>query len=486
MADLTDEARRLVQSQPAGADPTQVARAALFEESGVRPTSGAITQDFAQQRTEEQLLGSASDPAADAFREFKLAQSKDIDDYLSGPIATGTIPEESGRLVKDALLGRNKLLRTQKNELYKEFAEASEDVGEIPLFTDSIKSELVGEDFIEDMDFAVGKNIAQDYSSLLKRFGILEATDRDIMAGLNPVTLNATNFERLRKSLNALATRDHTGMINVATGPILKALDKEVDELGATLDAKGVSSDITGLIKEARKRVRTLKTEFSPQSLVGRLIDTKKDGVTDVAEASKIYSNNIAGRSVPVEDVRKVMGSLERSGGKGGEAIASLQSTTMLDLMDAGFGTKSRKIDGVPVFNPVAFKNRVKQLGGPKLSAIFKNNPGALSRINNIDMIAKDLIPDNRAVPKGSADVVSDLANKLVGASISAKVPGIGIFSELLSGVADNRQKRLDVASAMRASPQIRQMAKTIDESLPSLAAAMGIAGLSQTEEGGE
>jgi hypothetical protein len=214
---------------------------------------------------------------------------------------------------------------------------------------------------------------------------------------------------------------------------------------------------------------------------VGKLVDVKKDGVTNIVEASKVY-NKLSANSLPVEDVRKVVSSLRSAGDRGKQAIASMQSTTLLDLIDAGFSTQSRKIDGVPVFNPIAFKKRVEQLGQEKLKAIFANNPQALNRVNNIDRIATLITPAADATPKGSAPVLMDLMNKLGVISVSSKIPGGALLIEGVAGLSQNAKTRRDVTNAVTQSIDVKRISNLLDETFPGIAAAIGVSTASQEE----
>ena len=481
--DLTQNAQDVISQQTAGAVPEQVARAAEFEQAGVRGTRGDITQQFEDQATEARLLQSARDPKADPFRQYKLAQSQDIDRHLSENLADDVTDEETGTLIKEALTGRKKLLRTEKNQLYEEFKQASREAGEIPVFTDNIAESIPLSADLEDLAITAPTSM-KALDGILTRYGLKEPTEEALDSGFQPVTLTAENFERFRKSLNAIERGDQTGAVKVATGPIKRALDTEIDEMAEHLSGLGFSEEITGPIKEARKRVRTLKTEFSPQSAIGRLVDVARDGETAITEASKVYSNKIAARSVPVENVRKIIGSLKKAGEQGESAIASIQTTTMLDVINAGFGTKSRKIDGIRIFNPIAFKNRLDAIGQPKLKAIFSDNPQLLNRLKNIDKISESLIKSSDAEPKGSSSTILELMDKLQISAITSKVPLIGpAFNEFLQTVLQGQRTRKEVGQAIQGNPEVQKLANILDTTYPGIASSLGIAGVEKYRE---
>lgn len=479
--DLTADAKDFIQKQPIGANPEQAARATQFSDLSIPASRSDITQNFADRATEQKLMQSASDPIAEQFRQYKLTQSEAIKARLQELTPNSPIPEETGELIKDALIGRKKLLRTQKNALYSQAADAADQVGGIPMFTDNIKTAVPDADTLDDLAITAPQ-AAQSLQGILKRYGIIDPSPQEIENGFKTVPLDMKSYERFRKSINAIERGDNTGAISVATGPIKNALDTEAAELGETLASKGFGDEIVSPLREARNVVRQMKTEFSPQSITGRLIDTKKDGVTNIMEASGVY-NKLSAKSMPVENVRKVMSSLNRSGEKGKQAVNSLQSTTLLDLIDSGFSTQSRKIDGVPVFNPIAFKKRVDQIGQDKLKAIFASNPQALKRINDIDKIATLVTPTADAVPKGSGAVIMDLMNRLGVIGITSKVPGGGALIEVMTGLSNNSQTRRSASRAMTQKVDVQQIRNMIDESFPGIAAVTGISATQQQEE---
>lgn len=477
MEDLTVEAKRVVETAKAGSDPAQVARAARAEVEGVPLTRGELTGDFAQQTTEQRLLESASDPLADRFRAFKLRQSEAVRNALESAVDTSKLPEETGEAIKGALEGRKKLLRTQKNELYKEALDNATDVNGLPLFVDDIAGAIPDQATVKRLN-RVTDGKADDVLDTLAEFGV---GTREGIDDIQP--LSVANFEDLRQTLNGIERADQTGGVKVLTRPIIEALDGEIDNLASR--AEGLGEAVVGPLKEARKLTRTLKTEFSPQSATGKLVGVARDGATPIVESSRVY-NKLSSKAMPVENVRRTVASLKKAGAEGATALADLQNTTMLDLIDAGFSTASRKIQGETVFNAGAFNKRIETIGEDKLKAIFSGNPKAMAKIKNIKAIAKDLQPPAGAVPKGSASVIMDMANKLGVIGITSKVPMGGALIETITRLGEGAKSRKLVNEALDATPEVRQIANVFDQSFPNIASALGIAGVSQIQQGNE
>lgn len=467
--------------------PGQASRAQRFQEVGIEPSRGELGKDFAQRKKEQQLLVTAADTASEPFRQFKLKQSEGIKSYLEKTFGKPVSTEETGQLIQDALTGRRKLLRTERNELYQSVAENSKDVGGVPIFPETMR------DAIPD-DLTLQRLAIQDEAGTKKlndwltRFGVKEPTPEQIEKGFQTEVLNLENFDVFRQGLNNIGKSSDS--VKVATIPITKALDAEVDELvnATSLAGKGVPESVLEPLKQARATVRQLKTEFSPKALVGRLIDTKPDGFTPITDASKVY-DKLAARSTSVEDVRRVMNSIKSadvpipgSSAKGSpkvvakseEAISSLQASVMLDLINAGFSTPSHQIGASITFNPVAFQRRLKNIGLDKVDAIFANNRDSFRKIRNIDNIASDLIPPAGAVPKGSESAILDLANRLGLAGISAKIPGGPILIGAMQKLADPVKTSIKVRQALNASPDIIKLQSLADLHYPGLAAAYG------------
>ena len=481
--DLVEDAVNVIQTQKPGADPGQVARKALFAQERIPGTRGEITQGAEQIATEQKLLQTVADPAAEPLRQYKLSQSEKIKESLRTNL--GDISqEETGTLIQDALTGRKKLLRSQKNDLYQIASENAKEAGGIPLFTDNIKEVIPDADTFEDLAITAPQSM-DSLNKILVKYGIMEPSPGTISKDFTPTPLTIDNFERFRKTLNAIGRGDQTGAANVAIGPIKEALDTELDEIGSVLASKGISKEIIEPLKKARKTVRKLKTEFSPQSTMGKIIDVKKDGVTPITEASKVYQK-MAGKAVPVEDTRKLMGSLNNSGERGKGAIASIQASTIFDLIDAGFGTESRKISGIKTFNPIAFKRRLKNIGQDKINAIFRNNPRALKRLKNIDKIATEITPPSDMVPKGSAPIILDLANKLGMASIATKIPGGALLVGAAKGITDPIKKGVQVRRSMMPEPDINNLKSLFEQVAPNLAATFATPAAIEQQNSGD
>jgi hypothetical protein len=314
--------------------------------------------------------------------------------------------------------------------------------------------------------------------NLLAEFGIdrsEEGLKRLKDKSIDPITLDIGSFDVFRKSLGRIERSDPNHAINVITGPIKDALDNEADNLATTLQKAGITdANVLEPLIEARKTVRQLKTEFSPQAITGRLIDVKRDGVTPVIEASQVFKN-IVGTNKPIELLERTITSLKKAGPKGIQAIGDLQAATVLDLIESAFKAESRKVQGVKTFGSIPFTKRMAQIGDDKLKLIFSTSPGLLTELKKVSALAEDLTPPSGAVPKGSASVILDSMNKLGIMSILGKIPGGGLFAEGITRLAEGQANRAALNKALDARPDLKRVVSVIESELPSIAVAFGV-----------
>lgn len=477
LQDLQQSALDDLMKLPAGSSPEQAARVAQFAQEGIPYTKGDITQSLPQQAMEARLAESASDPLAQPVRSMRLEQSEKFRGVLDEMVSKLGVPERTGESIKDALSGRKSLMSAEKRELYKSAMEQADQVGGVPVIPDNIRAAIPDERTARRIDRLVPQQAAA-FDDLLIEFGVKEAPE-GYKGVIEPLSM--ANFEDFRQAINAIERTDQTGTIKVLSGPVKQALD---DEIGLVVDAAGhaMPADLLATLQKARGVTRDIKTEFSPQSMAGRLIDVKRDGVTPVVEASTV-SRRLLGPAGTVEDMKRTMQSLAKSGDKGKQAIGDLQAAAIMDIMEAAFGATSRKIDGVPTLGPAAFQKALKKIGDPKLNILFSNNKDALSRLKNLGKIAGNIQAQAGAIPKGSASVILDSLNKMGIMGISSKIPGAGLLLDVVDTAAKNSGTKQAVKQALDAKPDQLKIAIQIDRNYPALAQALGIAGLAQTTE---
>lgn len=474
--DLAQSAMRDLTEAKPGTDPAQAARAALFASENIPATRGAITQDFGQQAAEARLAESVGDVAAAPFRETIKTQSEALKGGLDDLIKRLGVPERTGETIKSALEGRKTLLKAEKSKLYQAAADKAKDLSIVPILPDNLSKAIPEQQVVRRIQRLVpGQASALD--DLLVEFGVKKAPE-GFTGTVTPLSLG--NLEDFRSALNMIERSDNTGTIKVLSGPIKNALDAEADLMADAVEKAGVegATDLIDTLRQARGVVREVKTEFSPQALAGRLIETKRDGVTEVVEASKVVPT-LFSRVTPVEQLQKTLGNLAKGGEKGKQAIGDLQAAAVLKLMDDAFGASSRKIGETPVFGPAAFQKALKDIGQDKLNVLFSGNKEALTKIKNFEKIAKLIQPPSGAVPKGSASVNADLFKRFM----ASKIPFGQTFADVIDAAKMAGDTGRSVEQALNAKPELIKMAQSINRDYPALGAAIGIAAVGQANQ---
>lgn len=479
--DMKSTAVDMIGLQKEGASPEQVARMAGFEQIGAPYSKGQITKDFAQRKQEQALLES-TEAAADPYRSEMLRQSDAFRGELKGIVDDLGVSGDTGDALKKALTSRKKMLREDKNSLYKKLGQEAENLESIPVMTDGIFNSL-SDPRLERRVSKLAPTQHESLKDLLVEYGIdqtPEAVEDAIAQGIKPQPLGLSNFEEFRQDLNRIERSDISGSISLLTEPIKKALDDEVD--AATSALESVGGGIAQVAKDARKANALYKTEFDQAKITSKLIDSVKRGSTQPKiEASNAY-NKVMAKGAPIEDLERVVESLAKEGALGNKAIKEMQSKAVMDLIDSAFSAQSRQIQGSRVFGATPYSKQFEALK-PKLDVLFKNNKGDMKRLENIYNRAQDIIPPSGAVPKGSAGYFIDALNKMGVYSIMSKFPAAGPVLELFKSMGERANNRKLVEKALNAKPDVKEAAYSLDRDYPQIAASLGIAGISKEQD---
>ena len=453
-------------------DAAAQARRARFEDLDIPATRGDVTQDFAAQADEARLASMAGDPNAEPLRQLRLQQSQAFETRTGELVDSLGVPDETGQRVKDALSGRIKLLRSEKNKLYKEVADASPELANAPLITDDIVLAIPDRNTtIRIEELAPGQVRAVD--RLMVQFGMF--TDpaavkafTDKGGEVTPLTLG--NFDNFRIGLNQIERSDQSDAIKVITGPIKRALDEEATFIDQAVRESGITDQsVVNTLREARQRVRTLKTEFSPQAIAGRLTGTRRDGFTPVIEASRV-SNELLRPGAPIENLERTLTSLRNSGKKGAQAIGDLQATVVADALEAALKAPSRKTSGIETIGGNQFAKALDKFGDDKLDLLFANNRAALNRLRDLRQTGLDMTPSAAASPKGSAPVILDKVLELL------PIPMVSLVKAAARGVSAS-DARAGARAVKPMTPAFRRSVANFVRQYPGLSARLGLAG---------
>jgi len=484
MNDLTTHAIDTLKKAQPGSNPEQAARLARLQSLDAPATKGDITQNFADQAMESRLVESAADELADPLRALRLEQSRAFSSQLDSVLQKAGTPEDVGESIKSALGKRKALLTSEKNELYEKVFSQSDDVYNIPVMTSTISDAIPSPRELRRLSRIKG-NQGEAVDDLLVEFGILKDPDKVeafLDSGGEIDLLKVGNFEEFRQALNQIQRADTTGSTSVIIGPIKKALDAEGELIDEAIQRAGITDGaVMSTIKKARKRVTQIKKEFSPQSITGKLINVKTDGVSEVVEASSVFKELMGGQKAPELVDRTVKLLLKSPGGK--KAIGNLQAATVLDLLDNAFKASTRKINNEKVFGATAFNARLKQIGDKRLESVFANNKTGLAKLKLIGKTTEDLVPPSGAVPKGSATVILDQLNKLGIISIMNNIPGSTAVIETIKTLSEKSSNRTAINTALDAKPDVKRIANFIADDFPGLASVLGIGYLTAKED---
>lgn len=479
--DMQKTATDMLGIQKPGADPTQAARAAGFEQIGAPYSKGQITKDFAQRKQEQALLES-TEPAADAYRGEMLRQSDAFKGELDGIVDGLGVSNDVGVSLKEALTSRKKMLRENKNNLYKKLGEETENLEMVPVLTDGIFSAIPDAGTVRRVGI-LSPNQSEAVKDLLIEYGVdqsAEAMEQAAKKGIETNMLSISNFEDFRVALNAIEKSDISGAISNVTSPIKKALDDEIDIATKNLESAG--GDIAQIAKDARSANALYKTEFDQAKITSKLIDSVKRGSTQPKiEASNAY-NKVMAKGVPIEDLERVMQSLGKEGALGKKAIKEMQAKAVMDLVDSAFSAQSRQIQGTRVFGATPYSKQYEALK-PKFDVLFNDDPKTLSRLDNLYNRAQDIIPPSGAVPKGSSGFFIDVLMRTGLYSIMSKFPAAGPVLELFRTMGEKASDRKLVDKALNAKPDVKATAYRLDRDYPQIAASLGIAGISKEQE---
>jgi hypothetical protein len=474
--DVKEGVADAIAAQGTGAPVEQRLRQALFEELEIPATRGDITQEYGQQATEARLFESAADPLADPLRSRVLEKGRAVKSKLDTLVEQAGVPEDVGTSIKDALTSRKGVLRKRKNALYKQAAESAKNPGALPFPTDALESAIPNARTMREIK-RIEPQKFEAFQDLLAEFGIdrsEEALQRLETEGIEVLPLSVDNFDEFRRSLNRLmdVPPGAPNPMAVIAQPVKDALDNEADNLAGIFEKAGVGEATVRTLQEARKTVRQLKTEFSPQSIAGKMIGVKRDGFTPLIESSKVF-NEVVGTNKPVELLKRTVTSLKKSGPEGVKALGDLQAATIVDLIESAFKAEGRKVQGEKVFGNLPFNKRFNQIGDERLELIFSTNKPLLAELRKVNQAVKDMMPPSGAAPKGSASVILDTLNKVGIMTILGKVPGGGLLAEGVTRLSEGAATRRAVSTALE--PRKINPAGIADQVLPSLSAAMGM-----------
>lgn len=466
-------------------DPRQIDRLERFQAQGIQPTRGDITMDTAQRRAEQQLAETAQGESAERMRQLRVQQSQALQANFEEMIDSLGIPDDIGQSIKSAIESRKSIARQDASRAYDLLAQAQGGADNIPIIMPGFEQmpDLPSSRELRSIKRAdrTNYNALQD---ALAEFGL--STDEAAMArladeGVAVEPLNIKNFEELRQALNVIRRNDEAGNMSRVLEPIINELDRQVDVATYSLMTSG-NPDIAEIAKDARNAWRGYKTEFDPKALTTKLIDTKPRSTLPVTEVSQVY-DSVSSRSVPVEQVGRLLDSLQAEGALGNRAIGNLQASVVLDVLDSGFKGSTNKIGDSPVFSGAAMSKRFFEPAfNAKIKEVFRNNPAGYNQLEDLIRTAQDLTPGKLETVKGSGNVILDVANA-IGLAKVGNIPGVNAMVEQMRDLSIRSNNRQLLNRALEARPDLKMASNDLVRSFPMLSSALGIGYLSGLEE---
>ncbi len=483
--DITDEAISKLKKR-AGAEPEQAARAARFESQRIPVSRGDITQQFQDVATEQRLLGSATSEAADEVRDLAIRRSQAFEARVNELVDDLGVPADAGDAMKDALAGRKTLMEKERREMYQEFADraARSGAGDLPIATDAIADAIPADRELRRIERAAGNDIAA-LDGLLVEFGIdktPQKVEKLVASGVDPIPLTVSNFDEFSQALNQIGDNAATASSGAkqtygVAQQIKRAVNGEADLVAEAVNKAGITdADLLEPLKAGKRLTGELKTEFSPQSIVGKLTGKRPDNATPIIEASKA-ADTVLRHGAPVEHLERTIDSLNKAGAKGKRAIGDMRAVVVMKALDDALKAPSRKAAGVELVGSGQFYKSLDKFGDEKLSILFKDAPDQLKKLKALKQTAFDISPTEKAIPKGSAYVNMDILSSL------QSIPGLRFAAGTMKSMSNAANSGLDVMKVMKAQPERAKMASLIREDFPSLAAALGVVAVTQNGE---
>jgi hypothetical protein len=445
-------------------------RTAVAEKVGAELTEAQTLRDPKKMVKERELLESV-EPESQLVKDFAGKQTEDIKRTLEEGL--GFKPKskiETGELVQKALSKRKEQLGKLRTGHYNRAKKSAKEAGDIKIFDKEIKNAIPDVDTMEDLAIRAETPMKALDKALMK-YGLKKPTKE--MKKFVPQSITIQNFDKFRKLIDGISADDMTGAVEVAVGPIRRALDIEIDNLGKM---GGAPKSVVSELKKGRAIAKERFIEFDPKRTTGKLIATKPKSSEMVIEASNVF-DTLTAKGTKIEQLEKTVDSLKKGGFRGKKALDAIQSSTIYDLLDSSLDMKKTvtpkgSTKSTPLFDPAKFKQRVKDIGEDKLAVIFKDNPKTLDAIKNVEEFSGYLIPDiGKKISSETAKATAIRLTLIAASRIMALAP-IAYFGA--TQVATPTAMARKAKKAVKMNKQAMKQISTASSKYPALATAIG------------
>lgn len=371
--------------------PEQSLRARTLREVGVKePTVGMLDRTPKSWQFEQNTKGiqGIGEPIQQRYIDANIAIQNALDDVAKKTGGKATTSYEAGSTVVEAIQKKSKEMQKEVGKLYTSVRERFGDsIGMRPnQFMDAID---------EVSDEAAGDTILNSVMRRLKRWEVVDSNGNLI----DGTELSVSKAEELRKFINRLSDANDPSVKRIK-GLLIDSLDNDVIDT-ANVDA----------FKQARDAARDKFTEFSRQSIVGKVNEGKI--VPDDVVRKTIFGGK-------VNDLKKFKDSLlsgtDKQVERGVAALNDIRVQGLQEIIDKSL-SPSGELSGS------RFSKQLAKIGKERLEIIY--DPETVMQLKTIEKALEyTTIPVPQSVVNYSGTAAANVNNYLSGLMQGSKIGG--------------------------------------------------------------
>ncbi len=424
-------ARAAQEATKAGADlqPEAIARQAVYESIGLKPTKALITRNFSDALNEQNLL---TEPEGQALRDIYIANNQAVRDQVRQLAPDGTSAVDLptfGEQFRAPIATGERAAQQASNEAYTA-AQAAEggnnaDISRINAFLQ------------ENSGTLDNRPASAGLTGDLKKLGLMrnEATSPE----MNPASPQFT----LKKLASARAAVNEVWQTAKAGGD-QRAVGR-LNELRSIFDE--VETNAGGELYNAYRKIRTEKGgAYENNPLIDKLLSDQKGYVgTAKIEDSNVFDTAVLNSST--EQFNKVWPLLTSKA----KDLTRAQLGKYIE--DKTFSNMGMNESGDVVASAAKLNRAIDSINPQKLELIYGKDKAA--QLNRLNTAVREISnPPRGTVPQGSAPKLQFLyrnAIKLLG--LASKIPGLNVVADVAERRAASAANRAGVESAINPVP---------------------------------
>ena len=414
----------------AGSDlpPEALARAAVYESLGIKPTRALITRSFDDALSEQNLL---TENEGHALRNIYAQNNQAIRSQLQTlkPDDTDAIDLPSfGQQFRAPIVEGGQSAQKSANQAYEQ-ATAVE--GSKPTNITRLN------DFLhENAGTLDNRPATSGLVDDLKKMGLMQSELRSAESGVPKTNFSLKNLASARAAVNeAWATAKNTGDARAANR--LSEMRKIMDEMEA---------EAGGELYNAYRKLRIKKGEmYEDNPLIDKLLSDQKGYYgTAAIEDSQVFDKAVLDSSP--EQFRKVWPLLT------GNAKSLTRAQVAKYIEDKTFSNMATNEQGDVVASAAKLNKALNDIGPEKLQTVFgKEKAEALNRLNTA--VREISSPPRGTVPQGSAPKLVFRMNLLMkGLGMVTRIPLAGDLAKgITSTIEKGAASKANEAAAVKA-----------------------------------